>query len=232
MTTDDTSGIRARKRADIEADLRDVGRRHLAEHGAAALSLRAVARDMGRTPSSLYRYVRNRDDLLTVLIVDAYDDLGDALDAAVADRSAPRSQFEAFANALRAWALAHPSEYALLYGSPVPGYHAPRGTTVRAGTRPILTFGAIATVSDVPVVDGTHAPRQRAAAAALSAAAASDEVAGLALTPDTLTRTLAVWNLLLGSITSELFEQMGTVTDRPDDVWAGIVDLGCGLLFG
>ncbi|MCF8610301.1 WHG domain-containing protein [Gordonia sp. HY285] len=232
MTTDHTPGIRARRRAGIEADLRDVGRRHLAQHGAAALSLRAVARDMGRTPSSLYRYVRDRDDLLTVLIVDAYDDLGDTLDAAVADRSTPRSRFEAFANALRAWAIAHPSEYTLLYGSPVPGYHAPRETTVRAGTRPILTFGAIAADAEVPAVDGTHASRQRAAAAALSATAASDEVAGLTLTADALARTLVVWNLLLGSIASELFEQMGTITDRPDDVWAGVVDLGGGLLFG
>lgn len=232
MTTDDHPGVRARKRAGVEADLREIGRRHLTEHGAAALSLRAVARDMGRTPSSLYRYVRNRDDLLTVLIVDAYDDLGDVLDAAVAPHSAPRSRFEAFANALRAWAVAHPSEYALLYGSPVPGYHAPRESTVRAGTRPILGLAAVAADAAVPEPPGTRRTVQRAAASALADTVGSDEVGDLGLTPESLARALSVWNLLLGSITSEVFEQMGPITDRPDDVWAGVVDLGGALLFG
>ncbi|MGO3327882.1 TetR/AcrR family transcriptional regulator [Gordonia sp. (in: high G+C Gram-positive bacteria)] len=237
MRTPDDPGVRARKRAGIEADLREVGRRHLAEHGAAALSLRAVARDMGRAPSSLYRYVRNRDDLLTVLIVDAYDDLADDLDAAVLDaavdgHSSPRKRFEAYADALRTWATAHPSEYALLYGSPVPGYHAPADTTLRAGTRPILALGAIAAAGDPPVAPGTRSTHQRAAASALAATAASDDVAPLGLTPQALARALSVWNLLLGSISSEVFEQMGPITDRPDDVWAGVVDLGGGLLFG
>ena len=232
MRTPDDPGVRARKRAGIEADLREVGRRHLAEHGAAALSLRAVARDMGRTPSSLYRYVRNRDDLLTALIVDAYDDLGDALDAAADGHSVPRKRFEAFADALRTWTIAHPSEYSLLYGSPVPGYHAPADTTLRAGTRPILALGAIAAAGDPPDAPGTRSTRQRAATSALAATAASDEVAPLGLTPETLARVLSVWNLLLGSISSEVFEQMGPITDRPDDVWAGVVDLGGGLLFG
>lgn len=235
MTTSDDPGIRARKRAGTEADLREVGRRHLAEHGAAALSLRAVARDMDRTPSSLYRYVRNRDDLLTVLIVDAYNDLGDTLDAsvdaAVDARTAPRVRFEAFANALRAWAITHPSEYALLYGSPVPGYHAPQERTAASGTRPILALGEIAAAGDTPDAPGIHTARQGAAASALAATASADEVAPLRLTPETLARALAVWNLLLGSISSEVFDQMGTITDRPDDVWAGVVDLGGGLLF-
>ncbi len=233
MATPTDPGIRARNRAKLEAQLRDVGRRHLAEHGAAALSLRAVARDMGRTPSSLYRYVRDRDDLLTVLIIEAYDDLGDALDAAVAGQEPGRSAFEAFAHALRAWALVHPSEYALLYGSPVPGYHAPADATARAGNRPILTLARIvAGLAVVPDIPGTSPARRRRAVDALRAATREDGVVELGLTPEVLTRTIAAWNLLLGAITSELFEQLGPITDRPDDVWAGIVDLAGALVFG
>ncbi|QRY61210.1 TetR/AcrR family transcriptional regulator [Gordonia sp. PDNC005] len=225
-------GVRARNRAALESQLRDVGRRHLAEHGAAALSLRAVARDMGRTPSSLYRYVRDRDDLLTVLIVDAYDDLGDALDTAVAGHEPDKPRFEAFAHALRAWACAHPSEYALLYGSPVPGYHAPADATARAGNRPILALARIvAGLAGVPDVPGTDATRQRRAVDALRAATREDGVVELGLTAEVLTRTVAAWNLLLGAITSELFEQLGPITDRPDDIWAGIVDLAGALVF-
>ncbi|WP_161897200.1 TetR/AcrR family transcriptional regulator [Gordonia spumicola] len=231
MTTD--TGTRARNRAAVEASLREVGSRHLAEHGAAALSLRAVARDMGRTPSSLYRYVRDRDDLLTMLIVDAYDDLGDAIDTAVGDHPNRRHAFTAFAHALRAWSLGHPSEYALLYGSPVPGYHAPADATGRAGNRPILALARIvAPATAVPAVDGVDRTVQAGAADALAATTREDGVADIGLSPDTLARALVVWNLMLGAITAELFEQLGPITDRPDDVWAGTVDLAAALLFG
>ncbi|WP_336789876.1 TetR/AcrR family transcriptional regulator [Gordonia malaquae] len=233
MSTPTEPGVRARNRAALESQLRDVGRRHLAEHGAAALSLRAVARDMGRTPSSLYRYVRDRDDLLTVLIIEAYDDLGDALDTAVTGCQPGRPAFEAFAHALHVWAVAHPSEYALLYGSPVPGYHAPADATARAGNRPILAAARIvAGLEVVPNISGTSAERQQRAVDALRAATREDGVVELGLTPEVLTRTVAAWNLLLGAITSELFEQLGPITDRPDDVWDGIVDLAGALVFG
>ena len=76
-------GIRERNRAAIEAAIIERGRAQLAEVGAAALSLRAIARDLGMVSSAVYRYVANRDDLLTLLIVAVYDDLGDAVDAAL-----------------------------------------------------------------------------------------------------------------------------------------------------
>lgn len=109
------------------ADIVRIGRAHLATDGAAALSLRAVARDLGVVSSAVYRYVASRDELLTLLVVDAFTELADEVDAAVAgerDTSALR-RFETIARAVRAWALREPSRYALLYGSPVPGYHAP-----------------------------------------------------------------------------------------------------------
>ncbi|WP_026918331.1 TetR/AcrR family transcriptional regulator [Gordonia shandongensis] len=232
MSEREALGPRARNRAAIEAALRDVGRRHLAEHGAAALSLRAVARDIGIAPSALYRYVRSRDDLLTLLIVDAYDDLADALDAATTPADPPRTAFVAFATALRAWARSNAGEYALIYGSPVPGYHAPGDVTRRSGTRPLALLASLAVrVDAVPEVPGTSGSTQRAAAAALAPAAA-DPAVPRGADPASIARTIAVWNLLLGSIASELFEQLGPVTDDPDAVYAGITDLAAALLFG
>ena len=84
-------GIRARNRAGIEAELRAAAGRQLAEVGAAALSLRAVARELGMVPSALFRYVSGRDELLTVLIIDAYDDLGSYVEAAEA--AVPRADY-------------------------------------------------------------------------------------------------------------------------------------------
>ena len=123
------ASIRARVRAEMIAEIKAVARRHLATDGA-NLSLRAVARDMGMVSSALYRYFASRDDLLTALILDAYNALGDAVeaaDAAVTDRARLRVRWLAAARAVRGWALANPAEYALLYGSPVPGYAAPAG---------------------------------------------------------------------------------------------------------
>ena len=63
----------------------EIGRQHLADYGAAALSLRAVTRDLGMVSSAVYRYVASRDELLTLLVVDAYTELGDAVDARLAE---------------------------------------------------------------------------------------------------------------------------------------------------
>src|SRR4029077_16744838 len=80
--------------------------------------------------SALYRYFKSRDELLTRLIIDAYDALGAAAEVAEAtvDRNDLAGRFAATCTAVRAWSLAHPNEYALIYGSPVPGYPAPAAT--------------------------------------------------------------------------------------------------------
>ena len=103
-------------------------RAQLTEVGAAALNLRAVARELGMASSAVYRYFPSRDDLLTRLIVNSYDDAGAVAEAADDSGSPTRSRWVAVCLAVRGWALAHPHGYALLYGSPVPGYAAPTDT--------------------------------------------------------------------------------------------------------
>jgi Tetracyclin repressor-like, C-terminal domain len=114
------AGTRARVRAELTREIAEVARAHLATGGAAALSLRAVAREMGMASSA---------DLLTALIVDAYDALGAAAEEADAAAGPDvRARWLAVCRSARVWALAHPHEYALVYGSPVPGYAAPEAT--------------------------------------------------------------------------------------------------------
>jgi AcrR family transcriptional regulator len=122
----------------------------MAEKGAPGLSLREVAREMDVVSSALYRYFATRDDLLTALIVDAYNDLGAFAERAAlrAAREVPRRQMHAAATAIRKWAKANPNEYALLYGSPVPGYAAPQ-VTIEPAARVALVLGSI-------VVDAWH----------------------------------------------------------------------------
>lgn len=132
--------LRAEARAAITEEIRAVARRHFAADGA-NLSLRAVARDVGMVPSALYRYFPSRDALLTALITDAYDALASA--ATAAEAAVPRRQLRfrwlALCHAVRTWALDNPTEYALIYGSPIPGYAAPPDTVAPA-SRVILTL--------------------------------------------------------------------------------------------
>lgn len=121
---------RARVRAEVTREIMDVARAHLVERGAHDLSLRAVARDLGMAPSGLYRYFAGRDELLTALIIDSYGALGAA--AVAADAATPQDdhlrRWAAVTGAIWAWGHEHPQEWALIYGSPVPGYRAPQDT--------------------------------------------------------------------------------------------------------
>src|SRR4051794_1206375 len=122
---------RAENRVEQTRAILGRARAQLAEVGPAALSVRQIARDVGLVSSAVYRYFPSRDELLTALIVEAYDELGDAVeqaDAGVRRRADLARRFRAVADAIHDWARANPHEYALLYGSPVPGYVAPDAT--------------------------------------------------------------------------------------------------------
>src|SRR5271170_7497326 len=114
---------RERARAELTREIKEGARRQLAATGADGISLRAVAREVGMVSSAVYRYFPSRDDLLTALIVDAYDAVGDAAEQALSSRkrSGVVSRWLSVSKAIRTWALANPHEYALIYGSPVPG---------------------------------------------------------------------------------------------------------------
>jgi AcrR family transcriptional regulator len=203
---------RERVRAELTSDITDAARRQLAEVGAAALSLRAVAREVGMVSSAVYRYFPSRDDLLTRLIIDGYDDLGTAAEAADDSSASPVDRWLAVCRAVRGWALAHPHEYALLYGSPVPGYRAPQDT-VPAASRVGVVLGRIlgdaARSGALPPARGERDP-------ALVSQAAVDVLGGEhpALDETVRVRALMAWSALFGTISFELFGHfVGSVED-------------------
>ncbi|HJW58643.1 MAG TPA: TetR/AcrR family transcriptional regulator [Actinomycetota bacterium] len=128
---------RERVRQATVEEIKTVARAQMAAEGTAGVTLRAIAREMGMTAPALYRYFASRDDLVTALVIDAYDALADAMEAAVeAVRTEGRhaDRLRAAFGAFRAWGLEHPTEFALIFGSPIPGYVAPEATRP-AGTR-------------------------------------------------------------------------------------------------
>ena len=134
---------RERLRDATLAEIKATARRHLVERGPEALSLRAVARDVGVTAPALYRYVESRDDLLTEVIAALYDELTEALQAACDREPAEATGLRLVAASwsLRTWALEHPTEFGLLFGHPPPGYAVPAdGVTHEAGRRFGMVF--------------------------------------------------------------------------------------------
>jgi AcrR family transcriptional regulator len=202
------ASLRARVRAEMTDEIKTVARRHLAADGA-NLSLRAVARDLGMVSSAVYRYFASRDDLLTALIIDAYDALGAAAEKAEAavDRADPLGRWLATCHAVRDWALANPHEYALIYGSPVPGYQAPQATIDSAVRVPLLV-GAILVGSTGNPGD----PLPEPLVAELTTVA--DQVAP-GVTPQRMAAGIAAWTHLFGAVSFELFGQyQNVINDR------------------
>jgi AcrR family transcriptional regulator len=227
---------RQRARAELTREITEEARRQLAATGADGLSLRAVARELGMVSSALYRYYPSRDDLLTVLIIDAYNAIGEAAETAIAGTrpaagGTARARWVAACHAVRDWAVARPHEYALIYGSPVPGYHAPEATIGPAARVPLAFVGVLATaIADgevtVDEVTAGEVTAGRAAAgtgpgagalagslaeqtAALSAALEADPSAPSAASvpPAMLVRGVIAWTQLFGMISFELFGQ-------------------------
>ncbi|MEU7981774.1 MULTISPECIES: TetR/AcrR family transcriptional regulator [Micromonospora] len=119
------TGPRERYRAQVRAEIKQRAWEQLATTGVSALSLKAIAEQLGMSGPALYRYFASRDELITALIRDAYRSLADALRTA-ADAGA---DVAGLAHTVRAWALDDPQRYLLIWGTPVPGYHAPDDTT-------------------------------------------------------------------------------------------------------
>jgi AcrR family transcriptional regulator len=206
-----TMSARERARAEITREILEVSRDHLARDGAAALSLRAVARDLGMVSSAIYRYVPNRDALLTLLIVSAYDAVGAAAEqaeAAVA-RDDLLGRFLATCHALRGWAHEHPHEYALIYGSPVPGYAAPVDTVAPASRVPTVLVGILV---DMTSAGAAPEPAPVPQAVARSVRPVLTTLAE-SLDADLMLRGLASWSTLLGAVSLELFGHLHNVVD-------------------
>ncbi|MEV6279933.1 WHG domain-containing protein [Nocardia sp. NPDC051832] len=204
---------RARARAQTMEDIVRIGREHLATDGAAALSLRAVARDLGVVSSAVYRYVRSRDELLTLLVVDGYNALGDAVDAALADApDDPEAQLLILARTVRAWAHAEPARYGLLFGTPVPGYDAPAEQTTTPGTRVITTMQLLFARAYERGLLTAPDPLPRVSAAL---AGSFEQIRGqfdLALPDWLITRGVTLWASLFGLVSADLFDMYGTET--------------------
>jgi AcrR family transcriptional regulator len=230
-TTRRAATARERARAELTREIKEEARRQLAATGADGLSLRAVAKELGMVSSALYRYYPSRDDLLTALIIDAYNALGAAAEQAVAVPAPARERLIAACHAIRDWARSNPREYALVYGSPVPGYRAPEATIGPASRVPLafagvvrdaLAAGELAAPREALPVPGALAEQAVTLSEVLSRATAAPESPGApaGVPPDALVRAVIAWAQLFGMISFELFGQFVGSFEPADALFA------------
>ncbi|MBK9558781.1 MAG: TetR/AcrR family transcriptional regulator [Candidatus Microthrix subdominans] len=236
------TGVRARARAEFVGEIKAAARSQLRTDGADSLSLRAVARQLGVASSALYRYFPSRDDLLTALISDAYGDLASAAERATVESAGKPfvERWVSLARAIRSWALKHRHEYALIYGSPVPGYVAPPETAQPARR---LTSTWLSVLTDA-AADGEllqhrfDAPPATAEALDVIRSLSQDATGrssaahpdGAELSDGQLRAATGVWTQMFGHLSFELFGQFQNVVADPEEFFdVQMREAGCRL---
>jgi AcrR family transcriptional regulator len=224
-----STGLRARVRAKLITEIKDQARRQLADEGAPGISLRAITRSMGMASSAIYRYFPSRDDLLTALISDAYDSLGEATEAT--DAACRKDDFggrwTAVGTAIRGWAQVHPHEYGLVYGSPVPGYRAPQDTIGPASRVTLVLAGIVTDASASGALSPPPYPLPPLSTPATAEAGRLVEAAFPGVADETALRAVVAWTQLFGMVTFELFGHLeGVIADRSPVFERALLEMG------
>ncbi|MER7350662.1 TetR/AcrR family transcriptional regulator [Streptomyces aurantiacus] len=216
-----SGGRRARLRAETTAEIKEVALGLMATGGPDAITLRAIAREMGMTANAIYGYFATRDDLVTALVNDVYTALADTVDAAWKDasRKGPAARIQAWAEAFRGWALANPEGFRLIYGDPVPGYRAPAPGAAPDAARRVCTGLTALAAAAWPHVQHLYAD---------SDFAWSDFEPGLLdkvrpafpdLPPAAVALALRIWGRLHGLVSLEIYGHLRGQTASPDKLF-------------
>ncbi|MER6999400.1 TetR/AcrR family transcriptional regulator [Streptomyces sp. NPDC000410] len=214
-------GRRERLRAETTAEIKQVALELMASGGPDAITLRAIAREMGMTANAIYGYFATRDDLVTTLINHVYTSLADTVDAAWdgAPAQDPGARIQAWARAFRNWALANPEGFRLIYGDPVPGYRPPEGGAAPDAARRVCTG-----ITALAAAAWPHAQHRYAD----SDFAWTDFDTGLLdkvrpafpdLPPAAVALALRIWSHLHGLVSLEIYGHLRTQALSPDKLF-------------
>ena len=213
---------RERARTETLVQIKTIALRQLADGGVGAISLKAIALEIGLTGPAIYRYVASRNELLTELIIDAYDDLAAALDSVARAGTADpwQVQVNALADAYRAWAVEQPHRYRLLFSAPLPGYDANAQRLVEAADRSMAVF--LNVYARAGVEGDVRPPLGKALTKQLRAwAVTRSRDPG---TPETLYQGVITWTRLHGFVSLEIEGAFASMGIDPDAVFHREVD--------
>ncbi|MFN2196348.1 MAG: TetR/AcrR family transcriptional regulator [Anaerolineales bacterium] len=216
----------ARKRkaavhAQMKADIKAAARRQMQAHGTAGLTLRGIARDLRITAPAIYHYFPSLDDLITSLIVDAFQGLADAMEQAGRQVVSVHygEKIKATMLAYRQWAVTHPIDFQLIYGNPIPGYHAPAEVTAPLARQPFEWLGEL-------MVQAWHSKELIIPAAYMLIPAGIQEhleqfraQTDLPLADEIIYLMVVGWSRSHGMVMLELFEHSQPVIGHPADFY-------------
>ncbi|BBJ39335.1 TetR/AcrR family transcriptional regulator [Streptomyces antimycoticus] len=193
-----------------QAVIKTTARQLLVKLGAGGLTLNAVAREGGLALSDVEAVFPHRDELLTALLIDAYNDSGAAMEQAdqvARDAGASAgARLLAATRALRRWSFANPAEFTLVYGSPVPDYHAPQDTVPPASRTPAVLAGIVRSALEAGELT---APRRQVPGPPLLLPEAEALFGGVPEAPfsDLIERGIVLWSSLVGLLVFQVFSR-------------------------
>jgi len=204
MTTTRRERIREATLEEIKA----TAWKQIAGQGVASLSLRAIAREMGMTVTGLYHYYASRDDLVTALIIEAFNSFSAALEKARDARSSGdhAGRFRAICRAYFDWAVAYSGKYALLFGTPIPGYvfHQEAGPAAQRAF--LILQGVIGEAQSArKIPTEPTAPRRPVA---LKTQYETLKKMGMPYTADVTHLALSVWSMIHGMTSLHLYNYL------------------------
>ncbi len=210
---------REERHPDLQSAIKETAWKQIAESGAAALSLRAIARELNITAPSIYNYYGSRDELVTALIVDAYHSLGDSQRAALELIPAEdlAGQLAGLGLAYRQWAVAYPQRYLLIFGTPIPNYHAPEDMTLPEATRALEPL--IGVLQATWMADRLWVERLAPLSPALAVMLQTWQAAAKGVHPEALYLALVIWSRVHGLVMFELTQHIPPVISDPGELF-------------
>jgi AcrR family transcriptional regulator len=207
------------RRHDLQGEIKEVAWKQIAESGAATLSLRAVARELKIAAPSIYTYFPSRDDLVTALIVDAYNSLADALAASVESLGVGQLAERLFALgwAYRQWAVMYAQRYLLIFGTPIPNYHAPEEITMPAAERGIAPLMEV--IQSIYAVGRLRVERFAPLTPELEAKLRLWQAAVGGTHPEILYLAQIFWSRVHGMVMLEITHQIPSFFDDPAELF-------------
>jgi AcrR family transcriptional regulator len=212
---------REQNRLATTEEIKALARRQIAEQGPGGLSLRAIARQMRMASSALYTYFAGYEDLIGALCVDAYHSVADALTAArdAVPAGDHAGRWQAICNGYRRWSLDNPGDFALIFGTPAPGYQAPESLTGPAAARfAAVPLGVYAAAAQAGAAD----PGRTQIPGTLAAGRLMEDLAGeggAGLPPRLAGIALTAWASVLGFLTLEIFGSLTRLIADTDELY-------------
>jgi AcrR family transcriptional regulator len=207
------------RQPNLQEAIKDTAWKQIAESGAASLSLRAIARELGITAPAIYNYYPSRDDLVTALIVDAFTSLAEAQEASLAGLAQNRRavRLSALGLAYREWAVTYPQRYHLIFGTPIPNYNAPEEVTLPAATKALVPL--IQSIQDLASAGELRTERLAEMSPKLkSMLGIWSEFAG-GFNHEVLYLALVIWSRVHGLVMLEITHQIPSFFDDPAEVY-------------